>query len=67
MKENGFTENKAMSMNSKIEFLSTHLADKNSIVKLRQHLITKSKILPEFFQPISSEKSDLIGFSNSII
>lgn len=67
MKENGFTENKARSVNSIIDFLSTHLSDVNSVNKLRHLLMTRNKILHEFYQPSRAEKTELINFSNSII
>lgn len=67
MKENGFTENRARSVNSIIEFLSTHLPNNNSIVMLRKLLMTRNKILHEFYQPTRAEKNELIDFSNFII
>lgn len=67
MRESGFTENKSRSVNSIIDFLSTHLVDINSINKLRQLLMTRNRILHEFYQPSRAEKADLINFSNSII
>lgn len=67
MKENGYTENTARSINSIIDFLSTHLPESNSVNKIRQLLMTRNKILHEFYQPSRAEKTELINFSSSII
>lgn len=67
MKENGFTENNARSVNSIIEFLSKQFSDINSVDELRKLLMIRNKIVHDFYQPSKAEITDLISFSNSII